>query len=132
MPYSLRRAFTSASFFPESEAMTLSGNIRRFASYSISFVSSLLFTCIGRVLFCGLICLFFCILGFFFRIVCAAACQQGYGTAGISPDAQRAAGGAVAGAVIAKALDEDLATGAAIGAVGGALCDDAGVCQRRY
>ena len=60
-----------------------------------------------------------------------SACADGYG-AGISPDAQRAAGGAVAGAVIAKALDEDLATGAAIGAVGGALCDDAGVCQRRY
>ncbi|MAN57166.1 MAG: hypothetical protein ABGW82_01140 [Paracoccus sp. (in: a-proteobacteria)] len=62
-----------------------------------------------------------------------AACQQGYGTAtGLSPDAQRAAGGAVAGAVIAKALDEDIATGAAIGAGAGALCDDAGVCQRRY
>nr|WP_111298870.1 hypothetical protein [Paracoccus saliphilus] len=61
-----------------------------------------------------------------------AACEPGYQGGGISPDAQRAAGGAVAGAVIAKALDEDLATGAAIGAVGGALCDDAGVCQRRY
>ena len=60
-----------------------------------------------------------------------AACDPSMQT-GLSPDAQRAAGGAVAGAVIAKALDEDLATGAAIGAVGGALCDDAGVCQRRY
>jgi hypothetical protein len=51
---------------------------------------------------------------------------------GISPDAQRAAGGAVAGAVVAKAIDGDVATGALIGAAGGALCDDAGVCQRRY
>ncbi|WP_347266766.1 hypothetical protein [Paracoccus sp. (in: a-proteobacteria)] len=53
-------------------------------------------------------------------------------TGGVSPDAQRAAGGAVAGAVIAKAVDGDVATGALIGAAGGALCDDAGVCQRRY
>ena len=57
-----------------------------------------------------------------------AACQPGDGT-GISPDAQRAAGGAVAGAVVAKALDEKVATGALIGAAGGALCDDVGVCQ---
>lgn len=64
----------------------------------------------------------------------SACAQPGtYGTAtGLSPDAQRAAGGAVAGAVIAKALDEDIATGAALGGVAGALCDDAGVCQRRY
>ncbi|TJZ87092.1 hypothetical protein [Paracoccus hibiscisoli] len=61
-----------------------------------------------------------------------AACAPGYQGGGISPDAQRAAGGAVAGAVVARALNEDIATGAAIGAVGGALCDDAGVCQRRY
>lgn len=67
-----------------------------------------------------------------FLLLGLAACDQGYGMGGISPDAQRAAGGAVAGAVIAKALDEDIATGAAVGAVGGALCDDAGVCQRRY
>ena len=51
---------------------------------------------------------------------------------GLSPDTQRAAGGAVAGAVVAKAIDGDVATGALIGAAGGALCDDAGVCQRRY
>lgn len=54
------------------------------------------------------------------------------GTGGLTPDAQRAAGGAVAGAVIADVLDENVAAGAAIGAAGGALCDDAGVCQRRY
>ena len=77
--------------------------------------------------------LFTRIAGGAFLLLGLAACDQGgYGMGGISPDAQRAAGGAVAGAVIAKALDEDLATGAAIGAVGGALCDDAGVCQRRY
>ena len=56
-----------------------------------------------------------------------SACT-GYNT-GLSPDAQRAAGGAVAGAVIAKALDERVATGALLGAAGGALCDDVGVCQ---
>lgn len=56
-----------------------------------------------------------------------AACQPGYGPS-LSPDAQRAAGGAVAGAVVAKALDEKVATGALIGAAGGALCDDVGVC----
>ena len=60
-----------------------------------------------------------------------SACAQGYAGygAGLSPDAQRAAGGAIAGAVVAKALDEKVATGAIIGAAGGALCDDVGVCQ---
>lgn len=61
-----------------------------------------------------------------------SACTDGYGGSTISPDAQRAAGGALAGAVVAKAIDGDVATGALIGAAGGALCDDAGVCQRRY
>lgn len=60
-----------------------------------------------------------------------AACDPNMQT-GLSPDAQRAAGGAVAGAVVARALNENVATGAAIGAAGGALCDDVGVCQRRY
>ncbi|MBU3029273.1 hypothetical protein [Paracoccus marinaquae] len=60
-----------------------------------------------------------------------SACAPGYQT-GLSPDAQRAAGGAVAGAVIAEVLDENVVAGAALGAAGGALCDDAGVCQRRY
>lgn len=49
-----------------------------------------------------------------------AACDPNY-QSGISPDAQRAAGGAVAGAVIAKALDEDIATGAALGGAAGAV-----------
>ncbi len=62
-----------------------------------------------------------------------AACESnGYGGSTLSPDAQRAAGGALAGAVVAKAIDGNVATGALIGAAGGALCDDAGVCQRRY
>ena len=58
-----------------------------------------------------------------------SACAQGYQT-GLSADTQRAAGGALAGAVVAKALDEKAATGALIGAAGGALCDDVGVCQQ--
>lgn len=48
----------------------------------------------------------------------------------VTPDAQRAAAGAVAGAVVAKALDENIAAGAALGATAGALCDDAGVCTQ--
>ncbi|SNT72562.1 hypothetical protein [Paracoccus seriniphilus] len=60
-----------------------------------------------------------------------SACASGYQT-GLTPDAQRAVGGAAAGAVIAKVLDEDIAAGAAIGAAGGALCDDVGVCQKSY
>ncbi|MDO5613476.1 MAG: hypothetical protein Q4G14_09585 [Paracoccus sp. (in: a-proteobacteria)] len=57
-----------------------------------------------------------------------SACQQGYGAPAISPDVQRAAGGAVAGAVIAKAVDGNVGTGALIGGAAGALCDDVGVC----
>lgn len=57
-----------------------------------------------------------------------SACAPGYQT-GLSADTQRAAGGAVAGAVVAKALDENIATGALLGGAAGALCDDAGVCQ---
>lgn len=63
-----------------------------------------------------------------------AACQQpgyGYNTAtGLSPDAQRAAIGAVGGAITAKALGENVATGAALGATAGALCDEVGVCAQ--
>lgn len=58
-----------------------------------------------------------------------AACAPGYQT-GMSPDVQRAAGGAALGALAAKALDEDIATGAALGGAAGALCDDARVCAR--
>lgn len=47
----------------------------------------------------------------------------------MSPDATRAAGGALAGAAVAKLINEDVKTGALIGAAAGALCDDARVCQ---
>lgn len=66
---------------------------------------------------------------------CQPAYQGGYQTGAqqsrISPDMQRAAGGAVAGALIAKVLDEDVVTGAAVGATAGVFCDDLGVCQKR-
>lgn len=61
-----------------------------------------------------------------------AGCQQGYNggyNTGLSPDVTRAAGGAVAGALTAKVLDGDVATGALFGGAAGALCDDFGVCQ---
>ena len=59
-----------------------------------------------------------------------AACAPGYQT-GLSPDVQRAAGGALAGAVVAKAVDGNVATGALIGGAAGALCEDAGVCVQQ-
>lgn len=60
-----------------------------------------------------------------------AACDPNYQT-GLAPDVTRAGGGALAGAAVAKIVDGDVATGALIGAAGGALCDDLGVCQQRY
>lgn len=72
------------------------------------------------------------LVGAVLAVAALSACQQGYGTAtGLSPDAQRALVGAGAGAVAAKAFDEDVGTGAVLGAAAGALCDDAGVCQTR-
>ncbi len=68
------------------------------------------------------------LVGALLAAVALSACQQGYGT-GMSPDAQRALIGAGAGAVAAKAFDEDVGTGAVLGAAAGALCDDARVCQ---
>ncbi|MFI0395136.1 hypothetical protein [Paracoccus jiaweipingae] len=56
-----------------------------------------------------------------------SACAPG-GQPYMSADAQRAALGAVGGAVAAKAFDENIVAGAALGATAGALCDDAGVC----
>lgn len=56
------------------------------------------------------------------------ACAPGtYQT--MSPDAQRALIGAGAGAVAAKAFDEDVGKGALVGGAAGALCDDFMVCQ---
>lgn len=45
-------------------------------------------------------------------------------------DGDRALAGAAAGAIIADATDNNVVAGAALGAAGGALCDDAGVCRR--
>ena len=67
------------------------------------------------------------LVGAILAVAALSACQQGYG-GGMSPDAQRALVGAGAGAVAAKAFDEDVGTGAVLGAAAGALCDDAGVC----
>lgn len=51
-------------------------------------------------------------------------------TQNIQPtDMDRALIGAGTGAVIARVSGERVATGAAIGAVGGALCDDVRLCQ---
>ena len=63
----------------------------------------------------------------------SACAQGGYGgyNTGLAPDVQRAAGGALAGAVVAKAVDGNVATGALIGGAAGALCDDAGVCVQQ-
>ncbi|MFD1795880.1 hypothetical protein FQV27_03075 [Paracoccus aurantiacus] len=67
--------------------------------------------------------------GAIFAVAALSACANDpYGT-GMSPDAQRALVGAGAGAVAAKAFDEDIGTGAVLGAAAGALCDDARVCQ---
>ncbi|MHC0053869.1 hypothetical protein [Actibacterium sp. D379-3] len=47
----------------------------------------------------------------------------------LEDDSERALAGAAAGAVVADVLDENVIAGAAIGAAGGALCDDAGICN---
>lgn len=56
----------------------------------------------------------------FFPILVAVLALSACG----SNDLTRASTGAVAGGVIAAATDNDVATGALIGGVGGALCDD--------
>ncbi|OOY18809.1 hypothetical protein BMI86_18960 [Thioclava sp. DLFJ5-1] len=47
-------------------------------------------------------------------------------------DGQRALAGAAGGAIIADATDNNALTGAALGALAGTYCDDAGVCTRSY
>ncbi|WP_372602718.1 hypothetical protein [Actibacterium sp.] len=47
----------------------------------------------------------------------------------LESDGERALAGALGGALIADATGGNVITGAAIGAAGGALCDDAGVCE---
>lgn len=59
-----------------------------------------------------------------------AGCAQGVQP--VSPKAQRALIGAGAGAVAAKAFNEDVGKGALAGATVGALCDDMGICQPAY
>lgn len=54
------------------------------------------------------------------------------GQTAMSPNAQRAAIGAGAGAIAAKAFDEDVTKGALAGATVGALCGDIGLCQPTY
>ncbi|MGR3571702.1 hypothetical protein [Brevirhabdus sp.] len=46
-------------------------------------------------------------------------------------DLERGVVGAGIGAAVADATDNNVATGAAIGAAAGVFCDDAGVCRRR-
>lgn len=48
----------------------------------------------------------------------------------VSSDIERAGVGAAAGAATAIVLDGNIATGAVVGAAGGALCDDVGICRR--
>ncbi|KEP70825.1 hypothetical protein FGG78_07565 [Thioclava sp. BHET1] len=45
-------------------------------------------------------------------------------------DGQRALAGAGAGALVADATDNNVVAGAALGALAGTYCDDAGVCTR--
>jgi hypothetical protein len=47
----------------------------------------------------------------------------------VTSDLERAGIGAVAGGVSAAALDGNVGTGILIGAAGGAICDDVGVCR---
>lgn len=44
-------------------------------------------------------------------------------------DGERAVAGAAIGALAADAMGENVVAGAAIGGAGGALCDDAGICN---
>lgn len=47
----------------------------------------------------------------------------------LDTDGERALAGAAAGAIIADATGNSVAGGAAVGAAGGALCDDVGLCN---
>jgi osmotically inducible lipoprotein OsmB len=46
----------------------------------------------------------------------------------VASDLERAGAGAVIGGVTAAALNGNVATGVAVGAAGGALCDDINLC----
>ncbi|ARC88700.1 hypothetical protein [Rhodovulum sp. MB263] len=62
----------------------------------------------------------------FLAVLAAAVLLAG---CNMSNDSQRAVAGGLGGALIADVLDTNVAAGAAIGALGGAMCDDAGVCR---
>lgn len=47
----------------------------------------------------------------------------------VASDLERAGFGAFAGGVTAAALDGNVGTGILLGAAGGAICDDVGVCN---
>ncbi|MEZ5771729.1 hypothetical protein LX70_00997 [Defluviimonas denitrificans] len=47
----------------------------------------------------------------------------------LQTDTERGLAGAAAGALVADATDNNVLAGAAIGGLGGVLCDDAGVCR---
>ncbi|PCD77498.1 lipoprotein [Pseudothioclava arenosa] len=47
----------------------------------------------------------------------------------LETDGERALAGAAGGALVADALDANIVAGAAVGALAGTYCDDAGVCQ---
>ncbi|MEM7642772.1 MAG: hypothetical protein AAF366_09610 [Pseudomonadota bacterium] len=61
-------------------------------------------------------------------VLLLAGCNAGVG-GGVNNDLERAAVGAGLGALTSAALDEDVGTGAAIGAGAGIFCDDVGICQ---
>ncbi|MDV7271351.1 hypothetical protein RYZ20_10600 [Thioclava sp. A2] len=44
-------------------------------------------------------------------------------------DGERALAGAATGAIVADVLDTNIVAGAAVGALTGTYCDDAGVCR---
>jgi osmotically inducible lipoprotein OsmB len=52
----------------------------------------------------------------------------------LETDGERAIAGAAGGAVLADVLDQNVVAGAALGAAGGAFCDDLNVpgCRRQY
>jgi len=47
----------------------------------------------------------------------------------LETDGERALAGAAGGAILADAFDGNVLAGAAVGAAGGALCDDVNLCN---
>ncbi len=63
-----------------------------------------------------------------FKIILVAAATATLAGCNTS-DLERAGVGAAAGGVTAAVLNGNVATGVIVGAAGGALCDDVGVCN---